>query len=100
MQVRRPAIQKQFYDIEERVIIRPAGSAVVELDEPTSKSQKEPAVIQPLSYDPVHASPIQVKNVHSLGQPGSILRSFFNSSTGYSIYNCSHYDLRGGIRRS
>lgn len=42
------------------MIIRPAGSAVVELDEPTSKSQKGPAVIQPLAYDPVHASPIQV----------------------------------------
>lgn len=36
-QVRRPAIQKQFYDIEERVIIRPAGSAVVELDPPHAK---------------------------------------------------------------
>ncbi|XP_011300111.1 uncharacterized protein [Fopius arisanus] len=46
--VRRPAIQKQFYDIEERVIVRPAGSAVVELDEPTSKLQRGPAVVQPL----------------------------------------------------
>lgn len=47
-EVRRPAIQKQFYDIEERVVVRPAGSAVVELDQPTSKTQKGPAVIQPL----------------------------------------------------
>lgn len=46
--MRRPAIQKQFYDIEERVVVRPAGSAVVELDQPTSKTQKGPAVIQPL----------------------------------------------------
>lgn len=46
--MRRPAIQKQFYDIEERVIVRPAGSALVELDEPTSKKQKGPAVVQPL----------------------------------------------------
>ncbi|KZC15054.1 hypothetical protein WN55_09356 [Dufourea novaeangliae] len=45
--VRRPAIQKQFYDIEERVIVRPAGSAVVELDHPTSKVQKGPALIHP-----------------------------------------------------
>lgn len=60
IEVRRPAIQKQFYDIEERVIIRPAGSAVVELDEPTSKIQKGSAVIQsvtnnlPLTYPQVH----------------------------------------------
>ncbi|XP_015187600.1 PREDICTED: uncharacterized protein LOC107072305 [Polistes dominula] len=62
VEVRRPAIQKQFYDIEERVIIRPAGSAVVELDEPTSKSQKGPAVIQPLAYNHVSVaqSPVQV----------------------------------------
>ncbi|OAD53198.1 hypothetical protein WN48_10616 [Eufriesea mexicana] len=47
-EVRRPAIQKQFFDIEERVVVRPAGSAVVELDQPTSKTQKGPALIQPL----------------------------------------------------
>ncbi|XP_053985470.1 uncharacterized protein LOC128879923 [Hylaeus volcanicus] len=46
--VRRPAIQKQFYDIEERVVVRPAGSAVVELEQPTSKIQRGPALIQPL----------------------------------------------------
>ncbi|XP_043497223.1 uncharacterized protein LOC122520955 [Polistes fuscatus] len=70
VEVRRPAIQKQFYDIEERVIIRPAGSAVVELDEPTSKSQKGPAVIQPLAYNHVSVgqSPVQVPILsHSVG---------------------------------
>ncbi|XP_015585634.1 uncharacterized protein LOC107263213 [Cephus cinctus] len=59
VEVRRPAIQKQFYDIEERVIIRPAGSALVELDEPTSKLQRGPAVIQPLA----DAAPISVTPV-------------------------------------
>ncbi|XP_071578470.1 uncharacterized protein [Temnothorax nylanderi] len=60
IEVRRPAIQKQFYDIEERVIIRPVGSVVLELDEPTSKIQKGPAVIQsltnnlPLTYPQTH----------------------------------------------
>ncbi|XP_032680181.1 uncharacterized protein LOC116848335 [Odontomachus brunneus] len=54
IEVRRPAIQKQFYDIEERVIIRPAGSAVVELDEPTSKLQKGPVVTQTLEYPHAH----------------------------------------------
>lgn len=52
--MRRPAIQKQFYDIEERVIIRPAGSAVVELYEPTSKLQKGSALIQTLDYPHAH----------------------------------------------
>lgn len=55
MQLRRPAIQKQFYDIEERVLIRPAGSALVELDEPTSRTQKGAAVISPLATIPAFA---------------------------------------------
>ncbi|XP_058817964.1 uncharacterized protein LOC131681266 [Topomyia yanbarensis] len=37
--VRRPAIQNQFYDIEERVIIRPVGSALVELEHPVSRTE-------------------------------------------------------------
>ncbi|XP_012265854.2 uncharacterized protein LOC105691741 [Athalia rosae] len=51
-QVRRPAIQKHFYDIEERVIVRPAGTALVELDEPISKVQKGPTVVK--SFDESH----------------------------------------------
>lgn len=37
--VRRPAIQNQFYDIEERVIIRPVGTALVELEQPASRTE-------------------------------------------------------------
>lgn len=40
-QIRRPAIKKEFYDIEEKVIIRPAGSALIELDTPISKTLKQ-----------------------------------------------------------
>lgn len=36
-EVRHPAIQKEFYDIEERVVIKPAGTLVVELDHPVAK---------------------------------------------------------------
>ncbi|XP_066585353.1 uncharacterized protein [Prorops nasuta] len=57
-QVRRPAIQKQFYDIEERVIVRPSGSALLELDEPTSKEQKGPAIVQPIGHLPVAEAPV------------------------------------------
>ncbi|XP_053679495.1 mucin-5AC-like [Anopheles nili] len=39
--VRRPAIQNQFYDIEERVIIRPVGSALVELEQPVSQTETQ-----------------------------------------------------------
>ncbi|XP_058118121.1 mucin-2-like [Anopheles ziemanni] len=39
--VRRPAIQNQFYDIEERVIIRPVGSALVELEQPISQTETQ-----------------------------------------------------------
>ena len=56
-QLRRPAIQKQFYDIEERVVVRPAGSALVELEEPLAKIQKGPAVISPVAPVAVAAAP-------------------------------------------
>lgn len=36
-QIHRPGIKKEFYDIEERVIVRPAGSALIELDPPSEK---------------------------------------------------------------
>ncbi|XP_037904335.1 uncharacterized protein LOC119647471 isoform X2 [Hermetia illucens] len=39
IEVRRPAIRKQFYDVEERIIIRPAGSVLLELDHPVASSQ-------------------------------------------------------------
>ncbi|XP_022215484.2 probable serine/threonine-protein kinase yakA [Drosophila obscura] len=39
-EVRHPAIQKEFYDIEERVRIKPAGTLVVELDHPVAKIPK------------------------------------------------------------
>ncbi|KAK9511418.1 hypothetical protein O3M35_000079 [Rhynocoris fuscipes] len=47
-EIRRPAIQKEFYDIEERVVVRPAGSAVVELDQPISKNQRGPTLVSPV----------------------------------------------------
>ena len=56
-QLRRPAIQKQFYDIEETVVVRPAGSALVELEEPLAKIQKGPAVINPVAPVAVAAAP-------------------------------------------
>lgn len=40
VKVRRPALRKEFYDIEHRVIVRPAGSATLELSQPISKEQK------------------------------------------------------------
>lgn len=36
-QIHRPGIQKEFYDVEERTIVRPAGTALIELDPPTKK---------------------------------------------------------------
>lgn len=40
VKVRRPALRKEFYDIEHRIIVRPAGSATLELSQPISKTQK------------------------------------------------------------
>ncbi|XP_046671496.1 altered inheritance of mitochondria protein 3 [Homalodisca vitripennis] len=53
LQVRRPAIQKQFFDIEERTIVRPVGSAVVELDEPLSKTVSSPFTVIPAGHHTV-----------------------------------------------
>lgn len=36
-QVHRPGVQKEFYDVEERTIVRPAGSALIEFDTETKK---------------------------------------------------------------
>lgn len=35
--VHRPGVEKQFYDVEEHVIVRPAGSTLIEFDTPTKK---------------------------------------------------------------
>lgn len=39
-EIRKPAVEKQLFDIEERVIVRPAGTIVVELNGPVSKINK------------------------------------------------------------
>ncbi|XP_055309939.1 putative uncharacterized protein DDB_G0277255 isoform X2 [Sitodiplosis mosellana] len=36
-QIYRPGIKKEFYDVEERVIVRPVGSALIEFDPPSKK---------------------------------------------------------------
>ncbi|XP_011201631.2 uncharacterized protein LOC105225027 [Bactrocera dorsalis] len=48
-EVRHPAIQKEFYDIEERVVIKPAGTIVVELEHPVAKIPKGETVL-PLGH--------------------------------------------------
>ncbi|XP_067644313.1 uncharacterized protein [Eurosta solidaginis] len=48
-EVRHPAIQKEFYDIEERVVIKPAGTIVVELERPVAKIPKGETVL-PLGH--------------------------------------------------
>ncbi len=47
VKVRRPALRKEFYDIEHRIIVRPAGSATLELSQPISKTQKVRLVLSP-----------------------------------------------------
>ncbi|XP_054735118.1 uncharacterized protein LOC129242480 [Anastrepha obliqua] len=48
-EVRHPAIQKEFYDIEERVVIKPAGTIVVELEHPVAKIPRGETVL-PLGH--------------------------------------------------
>uniref|UniRef100_A0A1A9W387 DUF4758 domain-containing protein n=1 Tax=Glossina brevipalpis TaxID=37001 RepID=A0A1A9W387_9MUSC len=48
-EVHLPAIQKEFYDIEERVVIKPAGTIVVELERPIAKIPKGETIL-PLGH--------------------------------------------------
>lgn len=50
-QVQRPGIQKEFYDVEERTIVRPAGSALIELDAPTKKQDITDYYQQPQPFN-------------------------------------------------
>ncbi|XP_014291211.1 uncharacterized protein [Halyomorpha halys] len=81
-EIRRPAIEKQFYDVEERVVVRPAGSAVVELETPVGADQRGATKITPAappvalrSYSSAHlathftpavlpAAPVAVSSIH------------------------------------
>ncbi|XP_039287954.1 negative elongation factor A-like [Nilaparvata lugens] len=67
VQIRRPAVQKSFYDIEERIVVRPVGSAVLEFDQPTSRSQTGPTLFQSAHYypaaHPVNAIPVGITHL-------------------------------------
>ncbi|KAL1131370.1 hypothetical protein AAG570_010987 [Ranatra chinensis] len=63
-EVRRPAVHKQFYDVEQRVVVRPAGSALVELEHPSW--QAGPTVVtpsQPAPQPPQQPQPQQPINI-------------------------------------
>uniref|UniRef100_A0A182PS85 DUF4794 domain-containing protein n=1 Tax=Anopheles epiroticus TaxID=199890 RepID=A0A182PS85_9DIPT len=66
--VRRPAIQNQFYDIEERVIIRPVGSALVELEQPISQTETQTKTTKTtttfVEKRPVYSVPAPAPEVH------------------------------------
>ncbi|RZF49290.1 hypothetical protein LSTR_LSTR011814 [Laodelphax striatellus] len=67
VQIRRPAVQKSFYDIEERIVVRPVGSAVLEFDQPTSRSQSGPTLFRSAHYypaaHPVNAVPVGISHL-------------------------------------
>ncbi|XP_011870524.1 PREDICTED: uncharacterized protein LOC105563502 isoform X2 [Vollenhovia emeryi] len=90
-------VEKHFYDIEERVIIRPVGSAVLELDEPTSKIEKGPAVIKsltnnlPLVYPHtygIYDAPTAISHIPAIHATSSPL--LLPSSTPASITSASN----------
>ncbi|KAH8302362.1 hypothetical protein KR044_005495 [Drosophila immigrans] len=67
-EVRHPAIQKEFYDIEERVVIKPAGTLVVELDHPVAKIPRGETLLP-------------------LGHPHPAVASAYNNNNGHSYAN-------------
>ncbi|XP_016966897.1 uncharacterized protein LOC108035690 [Drosophila biarmipes] len=64
-EVRHPAIQKEFYDIEERVVIKPAGTLVVELEHPVAKIPKGETLL-PLGHP--HPAVASAYNNNNNGQ--------------------------------
>ncbi|XP_052863484.1 uncharacterized protein LOC128270120 [Anopheles cruzii] len=72
--VRRPAIQNQFYDIEERVIIRPVGSALVELEQPISQTETRTKTTTKTTFaekHPIYVSvPAPVPVDHTVSEHG------------------------------
>lgn len=73
-EVRHPAIQKEFYDIEERVVIKPAGTLVVELEHPVAKIPKGETLL-PLG----HPHPA-VASAYSNSNNGQIQSSTYNNN--------------------
>lgn len=73
-QIRRPAIKKEFYDIEEKVVIRPAGSALIELDTPISETLKQD------SYAPAYNG----QNQYNAGHAYTPNRNQFNAGQAYN----------------
>ncbi|XP_030385771.1 putative uncharacterized protein DDB_G0282129 [Scaptodrosophila lebanonensis] len=74
-EVRHPAIQKEFYDIEERVVIKPAGTLVVELDRPVAKIPKGETLLP-------------------LGHPHPAVASAYNTNTQIGSYNNNNNEYR------
>ncbi|XP_017071659.1 uncharacterized protein DDB_G0283357 [Drosophila eugracilis] len=73
-EVRHPAIQKEFYDIEERVVIKPAGTLVVELEHPVAKIPKGETLL-PLG----HPHPA-VASAYSNNNNGQIQTQTYNNN--------------------
>ncbi|XP_043650317.1 mediator of RNA polymerase II transcription subunit 15 [Drosophila teissieri] len=73
-EVRHPAIQKEFYDIEERVVIKPAGTLVVELEHPVAKIPKGETLL-PLG----HPHPA-VASAYSNSNTGQIQSQTYNNN--------------------
>lgn len=106
-QIRRPAIEKEFYDIEEKVIIRPAGRAIIELDTPVSQAVKA-ANGNDNRYQSGFNSPNQNNNYNSNYAPANGVnqrgqynsaQSGFNDPNQNSNYNVNYAPANGENQR-
>lgn len=113
-EVHHPAIQKQFYDIEERVLIKPAGTIVVELEHPIAKipkgqtilplGQPHPAVAN--EYRNTDTMRVSSNTVYSTaGDMPNTARDYnnprnFNPIHGQQPYNQSPYSAKSGQYRN
>lgn len=82
-EIRRPAIQKQFYDIEERIVVRPAGSAVVELETPISAGQRGATKVSPALHLGQHLGIRGYNPVHGLHVTSPLLAGYLPHQVSY-----------------
>lgn len=78
-QIHRPGIKKEFYDVEERVIVRPVGSALIELDPPSKK--QDITNYRSGSYAPAQAFRSNNNNQYDSSQSHNPNEQYFSTGT-------------------
>lgn len=88
-EIRKPAIEKQFFDIEEKVVVRPAGTAVVELEGSGTQVKKE-ETIQDIGKEQIVPSQTPDCETSYVSTPGPVVA--YNGESGVSTVATDYVD--------